>query len=58
VRRAGGRVLSGPVDIPVGRLVVVADPFENVLVLLDLSAGSYRTTADGTVTRVSRRDAS
>jgi predicted enzyme related to lactoylglutathione lyase len=49
---AGGRVVSGPLDIPVGRLVVVADPFENVLVLLDLSTGSYRTAADGTVTGV------
>jgi predicted enzyme related to lactoylglutathione lyase len=49
---AGGRILSGPVDIPVGRLAVVADPFGNVLVLLDLSAGSYRTAADGTVTGV------
>jgi predicted enzyme related to lactoylglutathione lyase len=52
VQRAGGRILSGPLDIPVGRLVVVADPFENVLVLLDLSAGSYRTAADGTVTGI------
>jgi predicted enzyme related to lactoylglutathione lyase len=53
VRRAGGRILSGPLDIPVGRLAVVADPFENVLVLLDLSAGTYRTAPDGTVTGVS-----
>jgi predicted enzyme related to lactoylglutathione lyase len=52
MQRAGGRILSGPLDIPVGRLVVVADPFENVLVLLDLSAGAYRTAGDGTVTGV------
>jgi predicted enzyme related to lactoylglutathione lyase len=52
VERAGGRILSGPRDIPVGRLVVVADPFENTLVLLDLSAGRYRTAPDGTVTGV------
>lgn len=52
VERAGGRILSGPLDIPVGRLVVVADPFENVLVLLDLSAGTYRAASDGTVTGV------
>ena len=38
---AGGRVLHGPVDIPVGRLVVVEDPFGNRLVLLDLSKGRY-----------------
>ncbi len=49
---AGGRIVSGPTDIPVGRLVVVADPFENVLVLLDLTAGGYRTAEDGTVSGV------
>lgn len=49
---AGGRIVSGPTDIPVGRLVVVADPFENVLVLLDLTTGAYRTAGDGTVTGV------
>jgi predicted enzyme related to lactoylglutathione lyase len=38
---AGGRVLSPPADIPVGRVAVVADPFGNPLVLLDLSKGCY-----------------
>jgi len=52
VQLAGGRILLGPLDIPVGRLAVVADPFENVLVLLDLSVGTYSTAADGTVTGV------
>lgn len=33
VEDAGGRVLSPPFDIPVGRVAVVADPFDNVLVL-------------------------
>jgi predicted enzyme related to lactoylglutathione lyase len=36
---AGGRMVSEPADIPVGRLAVVADPFGNLLVLLDLSKG-------------------
>lgn len=52
IRSAGGRVLSGPVDIPVGRLAVTADPFGNTLVLLDLSKGRYTTDATGTVTGV------
>jgi predicted enzyme related to lactoylglutathione lyase len=47
--RAGGTILAPPVDIPVGRLAVVQDPFGNVLVLLDLSRGRYQTEADGTV---------
>jgi hypothetical protein len=43
---AGGRLLNGPFDIPVGRAAVVADPFGNALVMLDLSRGTYVT--DGT----------
>jgi predicted enzyme related to lactoylglutathione lyase len=49
---AGGRVLSPAVDIPVGRVLVVADPFGNALVLVELSKGRYRTADDGTVTGV------
>jgi predicted enzyme related to lactoylglutathione lyase len=52
VREAGGRVLSEPFDIPVGRVAVVADPFGNVLVLLDLSKGRYTTDESGRVTGV------
>ncbi len=50
VRAAGGQVLAGPLDIPVGRLVRVADPFGNPLVLLDLSRGPFTTDADANVT--------
>ena len=42
----GGRVIVEERRIPVGRLAVVADPFGNPLVLLDLSAGSYVTDRD------------
>jgi predicted enzyme related to lactoylglutathione lyase len=45
----GGRVVFGPADIPVGRIAVVSDPFDNPLVLVDLSRGRYATAADGTV---------
>jgi hypothetical protein len=48
----GGALLSGPEDIPVGRVAVVADPFGNPLVLLDLSKGTFRTDPDGNVTGV------
>src|SRR4051794_38559944 len=33
---AGGQVVAPPFDIPVGRVAVVADPFGNLLVLVDL----------------------
>jgi predicted enzyme related to lactoylglutathione lyase len=52
IEEAGGRVLDGPHDIPVGRLMVVADPFGNPLVLLDLSNGTFVTDSDGNVTGV------
>jgi predicted enzyme related to lactoylglutathione lyase len=52
VRAAGGRVVTEPFDIPVGRIAVVADPFGNTLVLLDLSKGHYVTDSTGHVTGV------
>jgi predicted enzyme related to lactoylglutathione lyase len=52
IQAAGGRVLAGPSDIPVGRVTIVADPFGNALVLLDLSKGEYVTDDAGQVTGV------
>ncbi len=49
---AGGRQVAGPSDIPVGRLAVVADPFGNELVLVDLSRGRCTTGGSGDVTGV------
>jgi predicted enzyme related to lactoylglutathione lyase len=54
VQAAGGRVVTEPFDIPVGRVAVVADPFGNVLVLVDLSKGHYVTDDSGHVTGVAR----
>ena len=39
---AGGRVLRGPFEIRIGRCAVVADPWDNVLVILDASKGTVR----------------
>lgn len=46
---AGGRVLAGPFDIQIGKCAVVADPFGNVLVMLDASKGLLTTDAEGRV---------
>jgi predicted enzyme related to lactoylglutathione lyase len=54
IESGGGRVIAPPSDIPVGRIAVVADPFDNVLVVLDLSRGRYTTDDSGSVTGVSR----
>jgi len=40
---AGATSLAPVVDIPVGRVGVVQDPFGNVLVLVDLSKGVYES---------------
>lgn len=57
VLAAGGIVIAEPADIPVGRVAVVADPFGNRLVLLDLSKGRYATDDRGNVTGVVSRAA-
>jgi predicted enzyme related to lactoylglutathione lyase len=44
---AGGSVVVVPLDIPVGRAAVVADPFGNELSIVDLSKGRY--APDGSV---------
>ncbi len=49
---ARGKVVTEPFDIPVGQVTVVADPFDNILVLLDLSKGHYVTDKTGNVTAV------
>jgi predicted enzyme related to lactoylglutathione lyase len=49
-RSYGGTVVAEPVDIAVGRLGVVLDPFGNTLVLVDLSRGTYVTDDNGVVT--------
>jgi len=48
----GGRLVTEPFDVPVGRCAVVEDPFGNALVVLDLSKGLYTTDPHGTVTGV------
>jgi predicted enzyme related to lactoylglutathione lyase len=54
---AGGRVVAGPEETAVGRLVAAEDPFGNVLVLLDLSKGQYVTDDTGRVTGVAPQQA-
>lgn len=46
---AGGRVIVPPFDIPIGRCVVVEDPWGNPLVLLDMTRGRFVTDGEGNV---------
>lgn len=47
---AGGSIEAGPFDIQIGRCVVVRDPWNNRLVLLDMTKGRLTTDQQGTVT--------
>ena len=49
---AGGRVVVEPFDIAIGRCAVVADPWDNHLVILDNSKGRLVTDEAGSVTGV------
>ena len=52
IAEAGGAVLAEPVDFPVGRLTIAADPFGSVMVLIDLTRGRCSTDDSGNVTGV------
>lgn len=47
---SGGRIVNGPFDIAIGKCAVVADPWGNVLVMLDMSKGKLTTDPEGNVT--------
>ena len=47
--QAGGRLIVPPFDIQIGRCTVVADPWGNTLVLLDMSKGRLITDQQGRV---------
>ena len=50
--QSGGTMIAGPLEIPVGQVAIVADPFGNALILVDLSKGRYPTDDAGRVTGV------
>jgi predicted enzyme related to lactoylglutathione lyase len=49
IASAGGRIITEPFDIPIGRCAVVEDPWGNRLVLLDLNNGAFVTDEAGQV---------
>lgn len=46
---AGGSIVQPAFDLPIGRCVVVRDPWGNSLVVLDISKGPLRTDPAGNV---------
>ena len=49
IEEAGGKVVVPPFDIQIGRCVVINDPWDNELVLLDSTKGLLKTDSDGNV---------
>jgi predicted enzyme related to lactoylglutathione lyase len=48
-RNAGGKLVTGPFEIPVGLYAVLLDPWNNPLVILDFSKGMLVTDSEGNV---------
>jgi len=48
-KSAGGSILTGPFEIPIGKCVIVKDPWGNKLILLDTSKGIFKTDSEGKV---------
>jgi lactoylglutathione lyase len=51
---AGGKILRGPFEIQIGRCAVVADPWNNVLVILDTSKGTLQVDENKRVNDANR----
>ena len=51
---AGGKIINGPFDIPIGKCAVIQDKWENEYVILDMSKGKYITDEFGNVIGVSK----
>jgi predicted enzyme related to lactoylglutathione lyase len=51
---AGGKIIYGPFDIPIGKCAVIRDKWENEYVILDMSKGRYVTDEYGNVIGTSK----
>ncbi len=41
IEEAGGKILTGPFDIAIGKCAVIQDPWKNEFVVLDTSKGTF-----------------
>ena len=46
---AGGKIIEGPFDIPIGKCAIVRDKWENQYVILDMTEGKFITDESGKV---------
>jgi len=51
---AGGKIIEGPFDIPIGKCAIIQDKWENQYVILDMTKGKYVTDETGNVIGVNK----
>lgn len=49
IEKAGGNLQFGPVEIQAGLYARLKDPFDNIIVIMDLSKGTLKTDEAGNV---------
>jgi lactoylglutathione lyase len=49
IKNAGGKLVTGPLEIQVGLYAMLSDPWNNPLVILDFSKGLLETDSEGNV---------
>lgn len=49
IESAGGKVITGPFDIKIGKCAVIEDPWTNQYVILDSTKGTFVTDSEGNV---------
>lgn len=49
IEKAGGRIIKGPFDIKIGKCAVIADPWDNSMVILDTTKGTFVTDEQGNI---------
>ena len=49
IKNAGGKLVTGPLEINVGLYAILHDPWNNPLVILDFTKGTLETDSEGNV---------
>lgn len=49
ISQAGGKVVSGPFEIKIGKCAVIEDPWKNKMVILDSTKGTFITDKHGNI---------
>ena len=49
IKKAGGKLDFGPIEIQAGLYARLKDPFDNIIVIMDLSKGTLKTDESGFV---------